>query len=91
MKPHTQARKKTRRGEPTAAETRTATRDTMTTGDAGQLRALCEQQIHGLLTALVEATGLDLSKVDVMTVATQSKRTDAPHRIPFAVRIDLTV
>jgi len=83
--------KKKQQHKPTAAEHRTALRETMTLADAASLRHICEQQLQALLHELCAATGLDLCRVEVMTVATAQRRIDAPHRVPFSVRIDLAV
>jgi hypothetical protein len=63
----------------------------LTTELAGMHRAMCEQQILGLLRALTDVTGLDLRAVTVHTLAAPRTDRDGPQVIPVAVRIDLTV
>lgn len=64
----------------------------MTIDQASAARARCEQQILGLLRQLCAETGLDLVRVEALTVVQAEKKNgDEPHQVPMSVRITLAV
>jgi hypothetical protein len=61
------------------------------TAEATARRERCEAEILQLLKQLCVDTGLDLDRVQVLTVVDTQLRSDDPHVIPYAVKIVLCV
>jgi hypothetical protein len=59
--------------------------------DAHLMRESCETEMLHMLKKLCALTGMDLDRVQVLTVVTQSPDADAPQVVPYAVRIVLSV